>query len=155
MLKILWIISLLVVSNQVYAKSKCELEWNALKTVQSQLRHKSSEYLRKKEHQKHNKYQNCRKGRKKKSKSYKTITTYKKQTKTYKKYYSNQYARNSFSNSPVKMKSKFKGEKQDAWIQYYKTPKECFKPESISKFSKCVDYRNDKAKEFDAAWKNK
>jgi hypothetical protein len=57
MLKILWIISLLIVSNQIFAKSKCEREWEALEYVQSQLRNRGAEPLIIKEHQK------CRKGK--------------------------------------------------------------------------------------------
>ena len=150
MLKILWIIFLLIVSNQVYAKSKCELEWKSLKAVQSQLRHKSSEYLREIEHKKHNEYQNCRKGKNKKSNTYQTKKTYKTQTK----YYSNQYARNTFKNSPIKMKAKFKGVKQEAWLEQYETPKDCIKPKSTAKFASCLNSRDIKAEEFDIEWNN-
>lgn len=148
MLKILWIIFLLIVTNQSNAKSKCEFEWNSLKAVQSQLRHKSTDYLRKKEHKKHTEYQNCRKGRNNKSKNYEPKNEY----STQRNYYSNQYARNSFKNSPVQMKAKFKGDKQEAWMGYYTTPKDCIKPKKISKFASCLQYRDMKAEEFDILW---
>ena len=45
----------------------CQLEWNALKAVQSQLRQNSYEWLRDKERRKHTEYQNCRKGKNKES----------------------------------------------------------------------------------------
>jgi hypothetical protein len=148
MLKILITIGLLIVSNQTFAKSKCELEWNALKSVQSQLRHKSTEYLRKKEHKKHDEYQKCRKGKSKKSKSYKTKNN---QKTTHKKYSYTNYPTKSITNK-LSLKGKFKDEKQDAWIQYYEKPKECILPESIKIFSKCLSNRDDEAKKFDKEW---
>ncbi len=40
-------------STDSFSASKCEEQWNALKPIQTQLRHKSTEYLRKREHEKH------------------------------------------------------------------------------------------------------
>lgn len=148
MLKILIIISVLIVSNQTFAKSKCEREWNALKSVQAELRHKSSEYLRDKEHRTHNQYQDCRKGKDKKSKNHKTKSN---QKTTYKKYSYAKYSTNNITNT-VSLKGKFKDEKQDAWIQYYDKPKDCLFPESIKEFSKCLSYRDEEAKKFDMKW---
>jgi hypothetical protein len=112
MLKILITTSLLIVSNQTFAKSKCEREWNAFKSVQAELRHRSSEYLRDKEHRTHNQYQDCRKGKNKKSKSHKITNN---QKTTYKKYSDINYPTKNITNT-VSLKGKFKDEKQDAWI---------------------------------------
>lgn len=154
MLKILVTIILLITSNQTIAKSKCELEWNALKAVQSQLRQKSTEYLRDKERIKHKEYQNCRKGKKKKSKTYKTETNHKK-TKT--KYKKNSYQKYSAKNIKYSgsIKGKFKGEKQKAWLNHYKTPRECISPKNISKFSRCLKYRDEEAEKFTVQWNKK
>lgn len=154
MLKILWIILLLIVTNQSYAKSKCEFEMKQYKSIQSLLRHKSTEYLRKLEHEKHNEYQNCRKRKNKKNKSGETIATYKKQSQTSKKYYSNKPVKDPFSNSTIniKIKSKFKGEKQDGWLKYYKTPPGCKNPKEIATFSKCLNHKNVEAKNFSIVW---
>lgn len=149
MLKILITISLLIVSNQAFAKSKCEREWNDLKNVQSQMRHKSTERLRDEEHYRHNEYQKCRKAKEKKTKSYKTNAKYKKAI-----YQKHSYAKNSTKNltNRVSLKGKFKEEKQDAWIQFYDKPKECILPESIQVFSKCLSDRDEEAKKFDMKW---
>ena len=154
MLKILIIIALLIVSNQSIAKSKCEREWNALKNIQSQLRHKSTEYLRNKEHIKHNEYQTCRKGKKKKSKSYKAKSNYQNQKTTYNKNSYPKYLNKNITNS-VSLKGKFKDEKQDAWIQYYDKPKECISPKTIPEFSRCLSNRDEEAKKFDMEWNSK
>ncbi len=153
MLKILITIGLLIMSNQVFAKSKCEQEWKALKSVQSQLRHKSTEYLRKKEHKKHDEYQNCRKAKKNKSKSSKTKNSHKSQT-IYKKYNSPKSLNTNITNT-VALKGKFSDEKQDAWIQYYDKPKECILPKNIQVFSRCLSERDEEAKKFDMEWNSK
>ncbi len=49
MLKILTTIVLLITSNHTVAGSKCQYEWDALKSIQSKLRHRTTEYLRDKE----------------------------------------------------------------------------------------------------------
>lgn len=152
MLKILVAISLLIVSNQTIAKSKCEREWNALKSVQSKLRHKSTEYLRNKEHRKHKKYQDCRKGKTKSSKKSRTKTYSSTPKNTYKKHYPNYYVRNTFNSSSVNVKAKFKGEKQNEWMQYYVIPKECISPKSTSKFARCLAERDKEAEEFSKKW---
>lgn len=151
MLKILITIGLLIVSNQTFANSKCEREWNDLKSIQTQMRHKSTEYLRNKERDKHKEYQNCRKGKKKKSKKYKTKANYNKQStnNTYRKYTSN-----TITNT-VSLKGKFNGDKQDAWVKYYDKPQECVEPKDISQFSRCLKYRDEKARDFDREWNSK
>lgn len=152
MLRIIIAIILLIISIQSPAKSKCELEWNALKAVQAQLRNKSTEYLRNKERKKHTEYQNCRKGKSKKNSNKHVIkNTYNPQ----KKYYSNRKIRNSFGNSKVNIKSKFTGEKQQAWLAFYKTPKECISPKTTTKFAKCINDRNLAAEHFSNNWDNK
>ena len=54
---------LVLFSFPLFAGSKCQLEWDALKSVQNQLRQKSYEWLREKERRKHKDYQACRKGK--------------------------------------------------------------------------------------------
>lgn len=149
MLKILITISLLIVSNQTFAKSKCEREWNDLKSVQSQMRHRSTEYLRDQERYRHKEYQDCRKGKDKKSKTYKTKTKHKKTS--YKKHSYVKYSPKNITNT-VSLQGKFKDEKQDAWIQYYDKPKECILPKNIQVFSRCLSERDEEAKKFDMEW---
>ncbi len=152
MLKVILILAFLIASNPILAKSKCEDEWNALKSIQSQMRQRSTEYLRVEEHKKHDEYQNCRKG-KTNNKNSEGKNSQKKYS-TSKKYYLQKKLRNSFNSSAVNMKTKFKGEKQQAWLDYYTTPKDCISPKSTAKFAKCLDERDNKAIEFDLNWKD-
>ena len=151
MLKMLIIISLLIACNQSIAKSKCEKEWNALKSVQSQLRNKSTEYLRDKEHTKHSEYQNCRNNKNKESNNKKTKTKY--VNPSYVKKSSKSTTKNITNN--ISLKGKFEDEKQDAWIQYYDKPQECISPKKVQEFSKCLNHRDDAAKKFNVMWENK
>jgi len=157
MLKILWIVLFLITSNQSYAKSKCEKEWKALKGVQAHLRYKTSEYLRKEEHRRHEIYQKCRSKRNNessssKSKSKKSKIIYSKKPTTQKKYSPKKYVKKSFGKSTVKIKGKFKGDKQNEWIKHYKTPKECIRPKSTSQFASCLNKRNVEAEKFSINW---
>lgn len=133
MIKKLWIIFLIVVSNQAYSKSKCEFEWKQYKSIQSLLRQKSTEYLRKIEHEKHNEYQNCRK------------------SKTNKTYRSSR-AQNS---NQIKLENIYSGKKQKAWLKYYRTPQSCKSTKNEKKFKRCLEKRNDKASHFERVWSSK
>lgn len=110
MLKKILLVLLFIASTEIYAKSKCELEWDPLKAVQSQLRHKSTEYLRQKEHKKNSAYQDCTKSKTQKNNSAKSTQCL--SNNTLSKHYSVGQVRHSFNNSSVKMKGKFTGEKQ-------------------------------------------
>lgn len=153
MLKTILLGLLFIASTETFAKSKCELEWNALKAVQSQLRHKSTEYLREKEHKKNNAYQDCRKGKNKNNTSIKSTQYLPSNTPS--KHYSVGQARHSFNNSSVKMKGKFTGEKQESWNNYYVRPKDCINPKSTSKFAECLNDRDMQAAKFDLLWADK
>jgi hypothetical protein len=133
MLKILWMTFLLIVTNQSHAKSKCEFEWKQFKSIQSLLRQKSTEYLRRIEHEKHNEYQNCRKG---------------KTNKTYRS------SRTQNSNQ-IKLENIYSGKKQKAWLKYYRTPQNCKSTKSEKKFKRCLEKRNDKASHFERVWSSK
>ena len=156
MIKILIIIMLLVISNQSYGKSKCQPEWNALKAVQSQLRNKSTEYLRKKEHKKHSEYQSCRKGKNQKSTSYKKKKSYYKTSNhTQKNSKVKKYKYSKSITNKVTLKSKFSGKKQKAWLKHYRIPQDCKNPKSSSKFARCLEQRDRKAEHFEIVWRSK
>jgi type II secretory pathway component PulL len=151
LIKVISISILLILSNKVYSTSICEREWNALKSIQSQLRHKSNEYLRRMEHEKHTKYQNCRKNKNQKSKKIKKSNN----STQYKRFYTYRETKNPFENSPVKMKTKFKGKKQEEWNKYYVTPEDCIKPKTTSQFASCLNDRDREAKRFTELWDEK
>lgn len=151
MIKIVLIFILFTISLPSYSASKCQEEWDYLKKVQAQLRYKSTEYWRKKEHEAHNIYQNCRKGKNKKTTSRSSqieIYKNKKSKIKFKKY-------KKVGNPIATVKGFYTGEKQNAWIKYYKTPKECKNPKTTSKFAKCLEHKRETSKEFDIIWKEK
>lgn len=133
------------------AGSKCQLEWDSLKAVQSQLRQYSYEWLRDKERRKHKEYQDCRKHKNNKSSSTKKNTY-----KTQKNYAQNKpipkYRPYRSTTSKVKVAGRYSGEKQQAWLDYYHSPKGCKSPKSTSKFSKCLVHRDSEAEKFEKVW---
>ena len=131
MLKILITIIILVTSQQSIAGSKCQEKWDALKAIQAQLRHKSTEFYRKEEHKRHKAYQDCRKG------------------KTNKKYKTSRIQ----SSNQKKLENIYSGKKQKAWLKYYRTPQSCKSTNNAKKSKRCIDKRNDKAGQFDRVWK--
>lgn len=143
---------LVIFSFPSFAATKCKLEWDALKNVQSQLRHNSTEWLRDKERRNHKAYQDCRKGKKKrktKNKSYianssQNYTQYNKPLPNYRPYGS--------TINKLKIKGLFTGDKQQAWLDYYRPPKECLSPKSTQQFSKCLKFRDNEANKFRKVW---
>jgi len=119
---------LIIISYPSFAKSKCQFEWDALKKVQAQLRHKSSQRLRDLEHKKHSKYQSCRKGK-------------------------TQTARNTIQK--VNLENLYHGKKKKAWKKYYKTPQYCKKPSTEKKLKECIRQRDKKAYHFERVWNSK
>jgi hypothetical protein len=147
------IIAAVLFSNPVFAELKCKKEWDALKNVQTQLRHKSTEWLRDKEHKKHTKYQECRKNTNKKSNSNSRAKNYGKQS--IQLYKPKQLANIKKPNYSGNIKGLFTGEKQNSWIKYYKKPKDCIRPKSTQWFAKCLKHRDDEAIKFDSIWRKK
>ncbi|MGK2234544.1 MAG: Ni/Co efflux regulator RcnB [Colwellia sp.] len=151
MSKLIIIIFFFIFSNLSIAGSKCQMEWNALKNVQTQLRHQSTQRLRDKEHSKHSEYQECRKGNKNQhsktrrySDSDKAKLSQNKKPIKYKKY--------SSTISKVNVKGLFTGKKQQAWLDYYRPNKECKRPKTTQKFSKCLQKTDLETKKFEKLW---
>lgn len=148
----LLILIFIIFSASSLADSKCQFEWDALKNVQSQLRHKSTHGLRNQEHLKHSEYQDCRKGKSKKSLKTKSVADKS----------SHVVPRNSKPTSPVKqyrsttnkvhVKGLFTGEKQQAWLDYYRPAKKCRSPKTTQQFSKCLQNRDLQATNFEKRW---
>jgi hypothetical protein len=121
---------IIIFSAPSFAGSKCQYEWNALKKVQAQLRHQSTQRLRNLEHKKNRKYQDCRKGKKK--------------TKTYNR-----------KGKKTNLENMFYGKKQKQWLKYYKTPQNCKKPSTERKLQECIRQRDKKASHFERVWNSK
>lgn len=144
-------IVIVLFSSSTFAKSKCQNEWDALKSVQSQLKHKSTEWLRDKERKKHTEYQDCRRGKIKSINSNnQTKYSEKRSSQPYK---TKRIIKTKKSNFSGGIKGLFTGEKQNAWIRYYKKPKECIRPKTTKWFAKCLNIRDIEAQKFDVLWK--
>ncbi|MGB1261488.1 MAG: hypothetical protein ACPG52_01155 [Cognaticolwellia sp.] len=145
-------------SQPSFAGSKCQFEWDALKNVQSQLRHRSSQWLRDQEHKKHREYQDCRKAKNNKSskvKKYarnnqKAVTQYRKAKTQYRKPI--RFKKNRSTISTVSVKGLFTGEKQQAWLEYHRPAQACKNPKTTQKFSQCLKNRADEANKFQLLW---
>ena len=146
-MKIIVVLIFMLCSIPSNAATKCKAEWDSLKSVQSQLRHQSTEGLRQKEHQKHNEYQACRK---RKAKSFKAEVFNKKINRDLNQRPRKQKVIHYSGN----LKGRYKGEKQNAWTLHYKTPKECIKPKSVQAFAVCINHRDAASKIFDKHWEN-
>ena len=141
----------IIFSAPSFAGSKCQTQWDSLKAVQQQLRHQSYEWLRDKERRKHKEYQDCRKGKNNKSSKTKKYTTSKQSAYTqYKQSPSYRPYRSTISK--VNVTGRFKGDKQQAWLDYYHSPKGCKSPKTTSKFSTCLQHRDSEAAKFEQVW---
>ncbi|MCJ8318737.1 MAG: hypothetical protein MJK12_03835 [Colwellia sp.] len=151
MIRIIFIV-LLIISNQTFAKSKCQKEWDSLKSIQALMRQRSTEYYRQEEHKRHDIYQNCRKKKNNNQvKEKKSYTTKNKKNYITNKSYTGKQA--SYTRD-IHLKGLFTGKKQDAWIQHYERPKECINPKSTPEFATCLQHRDDEAIRFGDKWRN-
>ncbi len=155
MFKYLLPLLLVFISNIVFAeKPTCDYEMSQLKKVQAIMKKGGyGEYIRDRERELHAKYQTCRENKNKyteksvvKNKSQKTKQYIQKKKSSYKP---SKYKKGK---TTANIKGRYQGLKQDGWIKYYKTPKECFKPKSSSSFAKCLNHRYEESKKFDVIW---
>lgn len=151
---------LVLFSFPLFAGSKCQLEWDALKSVQNQLRQKSYEWLREKERRKHKDYQACRKGKnreKAQSRSTRTSQNYNNQVSNINgsNHISNYRAPRTQHKTVINIKGYFKGEKQNDWLKYYREvkPKYCNSPKSTSEFAKCLNNEKEEVEKFKILWR--
>lgn len=167
MKRIIFFVVFLLISNVTSAKASCEWEYKELRKIQKAMnrgyREYSAEYVREMERRAKSRYQDCRKNKNKsKSKSNtknSNFKSYKPSQRQIEKEAIRKY-RNStrnkpkpFQNSSIVTKSRYKDQvKQRAWIEYYQRPKECQRTKTLAEFSKCVEFENVKAKEFDIMW---
>lgn len=60
-----------------------------------------------------------------------------------------------WKNKSLSFRGKFSGEKQEAWLAYYKQPKKCVKPESLSVFAWCTEHKAKSSEQFSELWHSK
>ena len=153
MFKYLLPLFLVFISNAVIAeKPTCDYEMSQLKKIQAKMKKGGyGEYIRDRERELHTKYQNCRENKNKYTE--KSVVKNKK-TKQYTQEKKSSYKSSKYKigQATANVQGRYQGLKQDGWIRYYKTPKECFKPKSSSAFAKCLNHRDEEAKKFDVIW---
>jgi len=149
---------LIFVSNTVLAKKiNCDYEMSQLKSVQARMKQGNyGEKTRDIERKLHTKYQICRKNKNSPSSSNSKAKHLKvnDQKKSYNKSKAQPpiYPKQLGSPALLNIKGRYEGRKQNGWIQYYKTPKDCFRPKSTATFAKCLNNRDEEAKKFDIIW---
>jgi hypothetical protein len=155
MFKYLLPLLLVLISNIVFAeKPNCNYEMLQLKKIQEKMKKGGyGEYTRDIERELHAKYQNCRENKNKYTEK-RAVKNKSKKNKLYIQENQSSYKSSKYKKgkSTANVKGRYQGLKQDGWIQYYKTPKECFKPKSSSAFAKCLNHRDEEAKKFDVIW---
>lgn len=142
---------LLLWFNTAYAK-KCQSEYDKFSRIQLQQKQAHSAQKSIKLHQKEQsawkRWQDCKKGKKAKKKSKKKKN---KQRNTHNTTQSMklvlQPSGSAFATrKAVVIKGKYRGEKQQAWLQYYKMPKACKKPATTQKFAACLENKEQQQK---------
>jgi len=148
----LLILIFIIFSAPSLASSKCQFEWHALKNVQSQLRQKSTQWLRNQEHLKHSEYQDCRKGKSKRTSKAKNVADKSPSAVTRNNKPISQVKQYRSTMNKVHVKGLFTGEKQQAWLDYYRPAKKCKSPKTTQQFSKCLQNRDLQATKFERHW---
>ena len=143
----------LFITTPVLAQQNCTQAMQTLKNHQSLMRKgysaSTGEKLRSKERKLFNAYQKC-------LKSPPTHSG----TKTKKKKISNNV---DYSNAPqikwqntsLNFRGRFSGEKQKAWLAYYKQPEQCVKPKSLQDFAWCTEHKTKSSEVFSELWHSK
>ncbi|MCI2284954.1 hypothetical protein L3081_18105 [Colwellia sp. MSW7] len=57
------------------------------------------------------------------------------------------------TNSPIVVRSKYKGEKKQAWLLYYQQPSQCMRPKNLSIFAYCTEDKQKQRADFEESYK--
>ncbi|MBU2870176.1 hypothetical protein [Colwellia sp. E2M01] len=163
---------LLSYSPATWAKKHCKPFQKKLHNVQAMQRKsyslKRGINLREKEDLARNKWWQCErlskkrfnakygiKGKKsKKSKNRKTVAKKRKNKLSVKKIKVANYSETTTFNqqSAIIIRSKYQGEKQSAWLEFYNLPAKCKKPKTMSDFAYCHEHKRQQQTEFDEVY---
>ncbi len=148
-------------------KKHCQSYRNKLDNIQAQQRqassHKRSISLSNKEAKARDKWWRCETGKlkpkskKKKQKKAKSKSSSKKnnigpQAAASKKVKSTKPLIPFASNSPVVVRSRYQGEKLQAWLLFYQADKICRRPKSTQQFAACVEDKRRQQIEFEKSY---
>ena len=152
----------LVFSHASYAgKKQCQSYLDKLRNIQSQQKQghslKRGESLNKLETKARKKWWQCEQGHLKKAKRNKKKKRPQK-NKSAKQpslkggslaYISKVNVKPFKTSAPLVLKSRFQGEKLQAWLLYYQQPQKCLRPKSTKQFAFCVENRRDQQLAFE------
>jgi len=143
------------------AKKHCAELLTKLHNVQSQQRQgyslKKGERLRKKEDAARKQWWDCEnnrnkpkaKSKRKKKKSKLSKTTMNKKNNKHTRSKDNKNIPQGFSSNNIVIKSKFSGEKQVQWLNFYKRPKKCARPKTTQIFAYCMEEKIEQQQVFE------
>ncbi|MDG1751664.1 MAG: hypothetical protein P8I03_08390 [Thalassotalea sp.] len=140
-------------------KKACQPYFDKLRNIQSQQRagysNKKGRSLAEREQKARDKWWQCQQGKlpnkkRKKAKQKSKVNSSLSQTPFYKIPTKDTL---SFSNK-LTIKAKFKGVKQQAWLDYYQQPKKCKMPKSTKVFAYCLEDEQEQQEVFDRQYQN-
>lgn len=143
----LTVLLMLCCCNEVVAKKRCKPQLEKLQKIQTMQRHgyslKRGQSLRKQEDKARKRWWQCehstkrsastknnKKGKKRKDKSSKV---------KYKSLKQNLASSPFNSSQPIVIKSKYHGNKKQAWLSFYQQPKQCQRPKNLTIFAFCSE----------------
>ncbi|TWX63913.1 hypothetical protein [Colwellia sp. C1TZA3] len=143
-------------------KKHCQDYRQKLDNIQAQQRqantHKRSHSLSSKEAKARDRWWGCETGKlkakskSKQAKKSKQKLTSKKTPSSSKRYKNSKPLVPFASNNPLVMRSKYQGEKLQAWLLFYQPAKKCARPKSIQHFAICVEDKRSQHTEFEKSY---
>ncbi|KGJ90474.1 hypothetical protein [Thalassotalea sp. ND16A] len=142
-------------SFQILAKEDCQKYYDALDNLRSVMRHgykePRGEYLRGKERKIKKQIRLCKKDQNNELNYYSSNIQQPAKSKI--RYHNiNVPNKDQLGRQALTVKGLFEGVKQQAWLDFYQRPKDCRKPKTTSKFSKCLKHRDEAAENFKVHW---
>lgn len=163
---IIFISSLLLFASESEAKQHCKHLLDKLHGIQAMQRHGYSSQrglsLRAKEDKARDNWWQCEKGGQGKPKQ-KTKSKGKKKSNNKSSHYSKTYKHNTHiniaagtpfkTNNVIVIKSKYQGNKKQAWLKFYQQPAQCNRPKSLAIFASCSEEKQAQRIDFEQKYK--
>ena len=160
---IIFIITSLLFTSETEAKKRCKPLLEKLYSIQAMQRNSYSSQrgtsLRAKEDKARDKWWQCEQGRGNKRK---TKSKSKKSSKNKSGHYSKNFKRNTHkkilagtpfkTNNAIVIKSKYQGNKKQAWIKFYQQPAPCIRPKSLGVFASCSEDKQVQRSNFEQGY---
>ena len=161
---VLAFITCIVFSPVAVAKQRCKPLLEKLHHVQALQRNgyssKRGTSLREREDKARNNWWQCENGggkaKKKKKKKYRSES----KTANYNSQANNKKRKTIKAGTPFKtshaivIKSKYQGEKKQAWLNYYQQPTKCIRPKNLSEFAFCSENKQTQRVDFEQRYRD-